>query len=512
MRALVQRHEGLRTRIGSSGEEQIATASQDVAFRELDLSRSSEAERDRELSAFHDQDATDLFDLENGPLVRFALIKFTQTHYRVVITAHHIVCDGWSMGILVRDLGSLYEEGAPAESTAASDVPLFSDFAHDQKQRHDGSSGAEALAYWLKQFQGDVPVLELPTDRERPAMKTYAGGQLGLRFELSFLNRLKEYAAQNGATVFSTLLAAYSVFLKRLSNCDDVVLGVGTAGQPAAGARDLVGHCVTLYPLRSRATRQKPFAEHLAEIKNGLVDSLDYADCTYGTLIKELALPRHPGRLPLLSTMVTYETETIGLSFEPLKMAVRNNAKRYCNFDIELYLTESNDGLLVEFHFNRDLFDDSTINRWLADFQVLLGAILEHEDAAVDQLEWLCEDERRLLDSWNATGAEYARDKSIHALFEAQVAERQGASAVLLPASSEREPLELSYAELNARSNQLARHLRRMCATPGEPVAGLRQPVGTPTRCALGSSQSGARLCTPRSNVSKAASRIHAGR
>jgi amino acid adenylation domain-containing protein len=487
---LVQRHAALRTTVRPVGvdtdnnfareSQRIADASE-VRLLELDFSTLSAADQLRKIEEFHNADAEELFDLEQGPLVRFALIRQAADRHRLVITAHHIICDGWSLGILMRDLGALYA-GAQTGLPAALSTPLsFGNYALEQSSGLASEDGRRAEAYWLSCFSGELPILELPTDHPRPPVKTYASGQLSIALDLEMVNALKVDSAQRGATLFATLLSAYSVFLKRLAGHDDVVIGVATAGQPAAGARDLVGHCVQFYPFRLQSRRDEGFSTHLCEIQNVLVDSLDHANYSFGRLLTKLSVTRDPSRLPLISTLVTYESETAGLSFGDLDFTISNNAKRFCNFDIELYLTESADGLRVEFHYNRDIFDAATITRWLQNYKVLIESILAVGDAAqqtpplqdiaANALPMLSSVEHALLSQWNATSAPLPGANRLHEHFESMAAANYENIAVLVPANDQSPTFGMTYGEINARANQLARHLSHIGISSGDTVA-----------------------------------------
>ncbi|MEM7204907.1 MAG: amino acid adenylation domain-containing protein, partial [Planctomycetota bacterium] len=349
----------------------------------------------------------------------------------------------------------------------------FSAYARDLQHRLEGPSGAAAKAHWLDSLAGELPVLDLPTDRPRPAFKTYTGGQRGIELDAAALAAIKEYAGERGATPFALLLAAYAVWLKRLCSTDDVVIGVAMAGQPAAGSRDLVGHCVSLYPLRSRASPSEPFGRHAAEMQSALLDSLDHADCTYGSLLAELALPRDPGRLPLLSTLVTYETETQGLGFGDLALQVEAAPKGYCNFDLELYLTETAAGLRVEFHYNADLFESTTIDRWLENYATLLDSLQRAgATAPAATLDMFGARERALLQAWNATAAPFPREIGVHDLVTRQAARTPDAVAVVTPASAEGgDSATLRYAEVETRACRLAQLLLQRGVAVGDRVA-----------------------------------------
>ena len=469
--ALVDRHEALRTTISPRGDVQRVLADLPIEPTRLDLSELSESEQQESQARFHREDADQKFDLEMGPLARFACIRLAEDRHRVVITAHHIICDGWSMGILTRDLGALYQSASTGMPDNLPRPMPFRDWVRDAEERRDDESSRLAEEYWVGRFGGELPVLDLPVDRPRPPVKTYVGGQSGLQLNKDLLERLESQASRRRVTPFALLLAAYSILLKRLTSQDDVVVGVATAGQPSAGTKDLVGHCVRLYPFRMQRRREETLNLHLTEVHETLVDSLDHSDFTYGRLLKHVSVPRDPGRLPLLSTLVTYESETAGLSFGDLELTVAANPKRYCNFDIELYLTESRSGLLVEFHYNRDLFDASTTARWLDDYRVLLEALLEAEDVPVDELDLLGSEEERLRAAWNDTRLELPEPRLVPALFAKSARSRPDAIAVVTPASEDSPERRLTYVELERGVASLASRLREVGLQRGEPVA-----------------------------------------
>ncbi|MCP5066709.1 MAG: aminotransferase class III-fold pyridoxal phosphate-dependent enzyme, partial [bacterium] len=458
--ALVARHESLRVRVATNAAVQYMAPSLRIEPREVDLSGLEGQVRAERLEEFHRDDEKELFELGTGPLIRFSVVRLEETLHRIVLTAHHMACDGWSLGILMRDLGALYGAELTGETPTLAPDPLqFGDFAVDQLQRKQGPEGVASEQYWCSRFEGELPVLDLPTDRSRPPVKTYRGGQLGIDLDSDFLDDLKAAAVRSDATLFATLLTTYSIFLKRLAGCDDVVIGVATAGQPSAGSGDLVGHCVNLYPFRTRTERDETLSSHLAEIRGGLLGSLEHRDYTFGSLIQKLALPRDPGRLPLMSTIITYETETSGMGFGDLGVQVFNNPKHYCNFDIELYFTELRDGLRVEFHYNGDLFDTSTIERWLEHMRALLRAVADVDDLPAAELPILGPGEQqRLTFDWNATSAPLPAHSGVHEWIEQNAAAHPDAPALVAPASAAAgsgSESGLTYGELNARANQL---------------------------------------------------------
>jgi amino acid adenylation domain-containing protein len=356
-----------------------------------------------------------------------------------------------------------------------SPVIRFSDYAQTQVGTETSSAGAKVEAYWLSQFKDIPPPLELPVDRPRASVKSYAGTTYRGQIDAESYRKIKQLGAKNGCTLFVTLLAGFQALLHRLSDQNDVVVGIPTAGQSLLDGGSLVGHCVNFLPIRARFHQGQTFANLLTAVKTTVLDAYDHQAYTYGTLVRNLAIPRDPSRLPLME--VQFNLERIGASadFGGLKANVDPNPKGAVNFDIFFNIVESDQGLTIDCDYNTDLFEGSTIARWLESFKLLLLAAVSNPERAVSALSLAvpaiastspsADADRELLARWNDTRTDYPRDKSIVKIFEEQVEQTPDAVAIVF---GER---KLSYGELNARANQLARHLRHSGVGAEEVVA-----------------------------------------
>ncbi len=451
VKQLVGRHEALRTTFSSDGDYQLIAPEIDIDIPFIDLSKTDESTKAKELEKIYTEEGLETFDLTKGPLFRVRLIKLASEQHLLLLTTHHIICDGLSFRSFHRDLVSLYSSGA-----VIAPARQFSDYVSWQQEQQNSEDGVAAQAYWLEQFSTPAANLELPYDRPRPPVKTYACSQEEIKLDMATLSTIKKFSAQNGTTIFATFLAAYKVLLQRLSGQNDIIVGVFAAGQSAFGDRNLVGHCVNMLPVRSQLEAEQPFADFLGDMRSKLFDTFDYQNYTFGSLVKQLKLPRDSSRIPLISTTITLETASEGLQFtDQISASAKSIPKIYCTFDLELYLTESKSGLSIVLQYNTDLFDQSTIKRWLNHYRTLLGAVLTEADKPLADLPLLDDIEReKILYSWNNTARTYPQDHCFHQLFEEQAQKTPNAPAVVFEGQS------LSYGELNARANQLARHLR----------------------------------------------------
>ncbi len=447
MQQLLERHEALRTTFSPSGETQRICAAARIDAPLADFSGLDERHREACVADLIDREVRREFDLVNGPLLRAQIVRLAADHHRLLLTAHHIVCDGWSLSVLLYELAELYSahcRGVPAALPAPTP---FSAYARDRVAQQSGPEFVAAEAYWVKQFSDSVPVLELPGDRPRPATRTYAGSHQSRLLRPGLAAALKRAAAERHCTTFTLLLAAFQVLLHRLSGQDDIVVGAPAAGQVMGGANHLVGHCANLLPLRSRFDARQKFADYLAALRQNVLDAFEHHDYPFSRLIRKLNLARDPNRVPLANV-----TFNVGHS---------RNPKRFVNFDINFNGTETDDNLALDCYFSAELFDEATIARLLDQYERLLESAVSDSTRRLFELPLLSERERRrLLVEWNDTAAGYSRDACVHQLFEAQVERTPRATALIC--GTER----LTYGELNRRANQLADRLHGMGVGP----------------------------------------------
>jgi amino acid adenylation domain-containing protein len=461
-RHTVARHESLRAAFSPTGERMRIAASRDVPLAELDFGAGPD--REGRFARFVDEEARKPFDLVDGPLVRGTLVRFGPDGDRFVLTAHHIVCDGWSINTLLEELAEQYR----AEVTGVRcDLPVplgFSAYALHERAR-DAGARAGVERYWLEQFATPVQPLDLPADRPRPATRTYRGATRSTHFERSLYLGIKEAGARQGCTLFVTLLAAYHALLGRLSDRHDVVVGVPTAGQAAHEDAPLVGHCVNFLPIRARWVADTPFTELLKGIKRTMLDAYEHQEYTLGTLVRTLAPARESNRVPLAEVQFNLERLAEKLDFGALSASVEPNGKAFVNFDLFLNIVESSDGLRLDVDYSTELFDAATINRFLEAYRTLLKSVIDDANALVTRIALVPEAERELLvRTFNATARPY-NDRSLHELIDERASEWGEKIAVRCADRS------MTYSELRSRSNQLAHELHARGVKPGALVA-----------------------------------------
>lgn len=341
MRDLIARHESLRATLNASGTRILIT--DEVAF-ELPFTDLAEAkDKEAQLDAIARKDMTTPFDLRNGPLFRALLIRVSDDLHLLRLTGHHVVCDGWSLGIMMAEISALYNA---AKSNSAPKLPEASAFSEYSLATIDFAKSPEhgtVERFWLDLFKGPVPRLDLPTDRPRPRQKTYKGQRLDLTLSQEHVRGLKEVATRSGASFVTTLLTAFEVLLHKLTGDSDLVVGLPAAGQSDLGMKHLVGHCVNLLALRSRIDEEQPFVEHLKARRTGVLDAFDNQKYTFGTLLQKLNVPREPGRIPLCPVVFNIDMNMDdGVAFDGLQHRFISNPRAFENF--ELFLNATGNG------------------------------------------------------------------------------------------------------------------------------------------------------------------------
>jgi len=455
VRQIVNRHDALRATFVHEGQIEKFAKQLDLNIPTVDLTALSSSEREERWQKMIRDDAHTPFRLTEGPMVRAQLVRMEPDHASLVFTAHHIVCDGWSTNVLLDELAQVYNALNAGKSWTLSAPMSFATYAKSQREFLDGPEGRETEKYWLEQFVTPVPLLDLPTDRPRPAVKEFKGATYRTRIGADAYSAIKKLGARQKCTLFVTLLSGFQILLNRLSGQDDIVVGIPTAGQSLLEDEILVGHCVNFIPLRGRLASGETAAQFLTQVRQTLLAGYEHQNYTYGRLVRKLQIPRDPSRLPL--TEVQFNLERVGgdMHFDGLEAEADPNPKSFVNFDIFLNIVESKDGLMLDCDYNTGLFDETTIARWLSCYETLLLGMVENPEQAVSQLPLLnAASRQQVLVDWNRTAADYPRNLCVHQLFEAQVRKTPDAIAAVF------EGEQLSYRELDRRSNQVANFLR----------------------------------------------------
>ncbi|MGI9659297.1 MAG: non-ribosomal peptide synthetase, partial [Gaiellaceae bacterium] len=390
---------------------------------------------------------------EAGPLIRATLMRLAEEEHILFLTVHHIICDGWSSAVIVDELGALY--GA-AHSGSEADLPepmQFREYAAWLEEFRDSKDWQAAEEHWRAQGAQAYPVSDMPADGIRPPVKTYGAERATALIDVELLDQLRTRAAEEGQTLFTFVLSAFEAYLHRLSGQPEIALGVSIAGHTQFPDSPLVGHCVNMLPLRRTVNAESSFRDHLQTTRSALLDAFEHQNYGYGTIVRNMTSGRDPSRTPLVSVVFNMDAAVRSLDFGDLEAVSGSSPRKFENFDVFVNLVGSGDGLVVEWTCNPDLFSAESVRIRLDGFLELLRGLAEGVDQPVSALALLSGRELGLLEEWNATSVEYEAGLTLVELFERQVARSPDAVALVFG------ELELSYAELNQRANQLARWL-----------------------------------------------------
>lgn len=466
LQRVVDRHDALRTTFAAGGDWQQTHRTVKVDVPLTNWSHLETVERALRLDAAQIEEARQPFDLVAGPLIRARLIRLADEHHVLVVTVHHLVCDGYSFGILLRDLGELYSSECRGHTSSLHAPVPFGRFVKLQAEREQSPAHAADEKYWVGQFAGGAPVLELPTDRPRSSLLKFDGAREWHTFPAALGGQLKRLSAERGVTLFTTLLAAYTLLLRRLSRQREIVVGVPLADRALAGGETMVGHCVNFLPLRASVGDQEVFTGHLAMMQKSFLDADEHGRYAFGSLLQKLNLTRDPSRMPLVSATFNLERVAEEPVFSGVATELAGNAHSAASFDISFDVTDASEGLQLNCRYNTSLFCAQTIQRWLAHYQTLLEGIVANPERCVRDLPLLTEAERGdILTGWNPTRTDYPPDRCVHQLFEDEAARTPDAVAV------EFEGTRLTYRELNERANRLAHYLQKLGVGPEAVVA-----------------------------------------
>lgn len=468
-KALTTRHEALRTTFSQDGEFQYVAPFMDVELPVQDLSGLEDEERKKAIDDLIYEDVRRPFDLLNGPLLRVLCVKVEEDYHLLIIAAHHIVCDGWSYDVMVQDLSRLYSLACEDKIDKADRPMQLSEYAQWEEERKGEPVSRASKDYWLNVFSDSVPVVELPSDKRRPSVKSYLGAREVSPIDPKVYGEIKKVGTRNGSTLFATLLACYAVFLNRMTGQDNLAIGIPSAGQAVVGSHDLVGHCTNLLPLLIHVDREMPFTQFLTHIKKIVLDAYEHQDTTFGSLLEGLNIKRDPSRTPLVSVIFNVDPAIRGMTFGGLEVEYAANRRSAFQFDLGFNMVASSDELVNECDYTTDLFHTETIQRWMSHFETLLKGVVQNPEQPVSMIPLLTETERnRLLTRWKDGSVRYSPGRNIHELFEERASRFPERVALVIPPegpsgsiSPDEKGRKMTYAELNDRANQLAHYLKR---------------------------------------------------
>ncbi len=422
----------------------------------------SDADRDSELSRCFKTEAQTPFDLAHGPLVRVKLLRLSGDEYVLLLVKHHIVYDGWSRGIIERELTALYEAFADSRPSPLKELPIqYSDYSVWQQQWFQGAMLDEQLLFWKRQLDNSQ-ALHLPADHPRPPIQSHRGERHYFVLSTKLTTAVKQLSKDHGVTLYMCLLAGFKTLLHRYSGQTDIVVGFPIAGRNRSELENLIGFFLNTLPLRTDLSRDPTFAHVVARVRDVCVAAYTHQDLPFEKIIEEVRPERNLSHNPIFQVAFTLQNtprstlELPGVNVEELEVFTG-----ITRFDLELYLEEIGNELRGYLNYNTDLFDETTMIRMLGHFKTLLEGIVANPELRISELPLLSEAEKhQLLGEWNKTKAEYPRDKCIQQLFEEQVERVPEAVAVVF------EGEQLTYRELNHRANRLAHHLQKLGVGP----------------------------------------------
>ncbi|MBA2675394.1 non-ribosomal peptide synthetase, partial [Ramlibacter sp.] len=454
---LVARHEALRTTFDSNdGEAYARLAPPDAGFAlaEADLRGNPDALAAARRMA--QQETSNPFDLRRGPLIRGRLLRLADDEHVLLVTMHHIVADGWSMGVLTRELSALYGAFALGQPDPLPALPIqYADYAAWQRSWLDGAVLQAQGAYWQRRLAGAPEVLDLPLDRPRAARQDHRGASYAIELDASLSARLRALSQRHATTPYMTLLGAWAVLLGRLSGQDDVVIGTPAANRTRVEIEDLIGFFINTLALRLDLSGAPSTVELLQRVKAESLDAQQHQDLPFEQVVELVKPARSLAHSPLFQTMFTWHNSTpAAFELPGLQLQMVGGDHGIAKFDLSLSLSETGERIAGGIEYSTALFDRETIERIAGAFETLLRAMVDDELKAVDRLDLLTDAQQRtLLVDWNDTAGELDDGEFIHCRIEAHAAAQPQACAVLT------EQGELSYAALNAAANRLAHHL-----------------------------------------------------
>jgi amino acid adenylation domain-containing protein len=477
---VVRRHEVLRTAFGmvqGAGVQMIQPATQ-PPLPCTDLSAFAPEERERRAAALEYQAASTVFELSRGLLLSARLLRHSDTRHTLVLVVHHLAIDGWSIDVMLAEIAELYAAFSAAMPSPLLDLPVqYADFALWQRSLAQSQTHEAPLAYWCKHLAGAPPVHELPTDRPRPAIQSYRGATHRFRLPAPAWPALSSFSQRQGATAFMAISALWNILLLRLSGRDDLVVGSPVAKRNRAELEALMGLFVNMAPLRARIDPDRGFRSHLAAVRETALAAFTHHDFPFGLLVEELAPERDLSRNPLFQVALVHEGDLPGERrwAAAVSASYRDLESGASQFDLSLHVADDGDGLACRMVFSHDLFDLTTIERFAGHLTALLTAAASEPERAVADLPWLAEAEcEQLLTGWNRTATDYPREESIPSLF-ARIAAACTDEIALEFVNKNSGSTSLTYGELDQRSNQLARRLRRLGIGPDRLVAVLME-------------------------------------
>jgi amino acid adenylation domain-containing protein len=465
MSEVVRRHEILRSTFRSDLGKPVLTIMPPAPFElsVIDLSGEIGDARDTRLHEMAEQESQTPFDLEKGPLLRARMIRLDHEQHVLLLTMHHIIADEWSALVLMRELGSLYEQIREGNSGSLPPLPIqYTDYAHWQREYLNESVLEQQVSYWRKQLHGAPPILEMPIDKARPSVQSFNGATVSLEIGADLRDAVADVSAQEGVTIFMTLLAGFQALLHRYTAQHDILVGSPIANRTQTATESLIGFFVNTLVLRANFHGDPTFRDIVRQSREVCLAAYAHQDVPFEKLVEELQPDRDLSHSPLFQVAFVYQSQSVtadrigDLSLTPL-----GTDSATAKLDLTLMVHGKDDGFGLSLEYNCDLFTEATAHRLLRHFESLLKDAVSEPDQRVSRLQLLSDEERAsMLVQWNETAAEYPDSVCVHERFEQLVQKYPDVLAVMAGAES------LTYRELDRRANQLSRYLRGLGVGP----------------------------------------------
>ena len=460
---VVRRHEVLRTTFSLIDGELAQIVADPVAVPLPSTDLSGYPDPEAEARRLATQEAQMPLDLAKGPLVRGRLLRLGAQDHVLLLTLHHIIFDGWSRSIFIRELASLYEAfGAGLPSPLPEPQLQYADYAVWQRRFMEGKKFAKQLEYWKQQLANAPAALELPTDRPRPMVQTFRGTAKAIAFPPALSERLREFSRARRASVFMTLLAGFQALLARHSGQDDIVAGTLVANRNRSEWEGLIGFFANTLALRLDLSGDPTFDDLVVQARNRALDAYSHQDVPFERIVQEISPERSLSHNPIFQVLFSLQNQS-GMTFRLAGLEVKDfgSAGNTSKFELSVFLNETPTEIAGRVEYNTDLFDPATIERMMAHYGVLLEAGLANPGLRLSELPLLGEGERQqILVDWNATAAAYPRELCLHQVFEQQAERTPDAVACIFGGA------RLSYRELNQKANRIAHYLQRRGVEP----------------------------------------------
>ncbi len=463
---LILRHQSLRSIFKNDGAEILIYQNWPLNLVYQDLSAQEPNKQQEFIQQFLQQEAQQTYQLDRGPLFRTTLFKLSDGEHFFTFSAHHIICDGWSLGILLQDLSKLYSAYQQGQQPQLPELPQMSQYISEQLQYAETKEYQETKQFWLDQFKEKIPVTELPIDFPRPASRTFKSRRDDYKMNSQLSSAIKKTGAKSGCSFVVTLLSAFEILLHKITQQREVVLGLPAAGQAASGYYGLTGHCVNLLPIKSTLNEASTFNTYLKQRKKEILDALEHQQFSLGTLLKTLQFQRDPARLPLVPIVFNMDMNMDdGVAFKGLKHQLHYNPRAYETFEIFLNASGSEQELTLEWSYNTQLFKPETIRWMMESFESLLQIISQEPNRSIQSISLPPKIRTgENLKKWNATATAYPQEP-LPVLISQNLKKYAVKTAIRFHHTS------ITNGELLAKANQFAAFLIKKGIKRGDLVA-----------------------------------------